>query len=54
MREDKGHETEFDRSVGFMCFESWIETAEQIRNEHGKETAFDFLMMIANYALYEL
>jgi hypothetical protein len=46
-------EKEFDRSKCFMFFESYLESAEKYRTQFGTEVAFNYLVGIAKYALYQ-
>lgn len=44
---------EFDRSVCFMFFESYLESAEKFQKQFGTEVAFNYLTGLAKYALYQ-
>lgn len=46
-------EKEFERNRCFMFFESYLESAEKFQKQFGTEVAFDYLVGVAKYALYQ-
>lgn len=52
-RQYKKDNKEFDRSVCFTFFESYLEGADKIADVQGKEFSYDYLTAIIRYALYQ-
>lgn len=47
-----GNNKEFNRAACFTFFESYLEQAKQIKEQFGAEAAANYLIGIADYALY--
>ena len=47
-------EEAFDRSRAFTFYREWLETAQAIEEEYGKEVTAEYFFALANYALHEI
>lgn len=50
--ETQNGKKEFDPTMSFSFFGSWLETVERLRESQGVEAAYNLFISIANYSMY--